>query len=94
MSTAWSEELKDFSGDSNSMLESYIDDIFGDCPLDKYNKYFLSDLDAEVFQSLIDKVGVSVESVQNRSLSNVGDSALNYRLAVFGKVSPFIIIDT
>lgn len=88
MSTAWSAELKDFSGDVNSMLESYTDDIFGDCPLDKYNHFFLSDLDSQVFQSLIHKVGVSVESVQNRSLSNLGDSALNYRLTVFGKVSP------
>ena len=92
MSTAWSAELRDFSGDSNAMLESYTDDILGDCPLDKYNDFFLSELDAQVFHSLIDKVGVSVESVENRSLSNLGDDALNYRLAVFGKVSPRIIL--
>ena len=94
MSTTWSAELRDFSGDSNAMLESYTDDILGDCPLDKYNHFFLSDLDAQVFHSLIDKVGVSVESVENRSRSNLGDDALNYRLAVYGKVSPRIIINT
>ena len=98
---AWNAEVKDFSGDSRSMLEAYTDEVFGDGCLDKFKEYFLSESDAKVFQSLIVKVGVSVESIQNSNQADlVADAdALTYRRAIFGKASavfmftsPFLIL--
>ena len=35
---AWNAEVKDFSGDSSSMLEAYTDEVFGDGCLDKFQE--------------------------------------------------------
>jgi hypothetical protein len=93
---AWNAEVKDFSGDSSSMLEAYTDEVFGDGCLDKFMEYFLSESDAKVFQSLIVKVGVSVESIQNSNPPDlVADAdALTYRRAIFGKVSAVFMLDS
>jgi hypothetical protein len=93
---AWNAEVEDFSGDSNLMLEAYTDEVFGDGCLDKFKEIFLLESDAQVFQSLIVKVGVSVESIQNSNPPDlVADAdALTYRRAIFGKVSAVFMLDS
>jgi len=91
----WNAELKDFTGDSNAMMNACFDEIFSIDTMDdveiRFNQFCLDGPDAAVFQQLIGEIGISLDDVYKVTPSFIGDDKLTYRPVVFGKVSPYFI---